>query len=41
MLTPGSSVPELKLELTIGAQYDLAKQHPENFTLVVFYRGKW
>ena len=40
MLTPGSPVPELKLPLTIGAQYDLAKQSPENFTLVVFYRGK-
>lgn len=40
MLKPGEPVPELKLELTIGAQYDLAKQHPEHFTLVVFYRGK-
>ncbi|MEM7688135.1 MAG: peroxiredoxin-like family protein [Pseudomonadota bacterium] len=39
MLTPGSPVPELKLPLTIGAQYHLSKQSPENFTLVVFYRG--
>ncbi len=40
MLTPGSSVPDLILPLTIGAQYNLAKQSPESFTLVVFYRGK-
>jgi len=40
MLKPGEPVPDLKLELTIGAQYDLAKQSPEHFTLVVFYRGK-
>jgi peroxiredoxin len=40
MIKPATSVPDLKLELTIGAQYDLAKQHPDNFTLVVFYRGK-
>lgn len=40
MIKPGNQVPELKLELTIGAQYDLAKQDPETFTLVVMYRGK-
>lgn len=39
MIKPGTQVPELKLPLTIGAQYDLSEQHPENFTLVVFYRG--
>ncbi|MEE4154005.1 MAG: peroxiredoxin-like family protein [Erythrobacter sp.] len=39
MLKPGNAVPALTLELTIGAQYDLAKQSPERFTLVVFYRG--
>jgi peroxiredoxin len=39
MLKPGQEVPALDLPLTIGARYDLAKQHPEHFTLVVFYRG--
>lgn len=40
MIIPGQPVPALDLPLTIGAQYDLAKQHPKNFTLVMFYRGK-
>ncbi|NBC88396.1 MAG: redoxin domain-containing protein [Alphaproteobacteria bacterium] len=39
MLIPGQPVPALDLPLTIGAQYDLSKQRPENFTLVAFYRG--
>jgi len=39
MLKPGKTVPALELPLTIGAQYDLAKQRPDNFTLVMFYRG--
>ncbi|MEQ8773349.1 MAG: peroxiredoxin-like family protein [Erythrobacter sp.] len=39
MLIPGQEVPALDLPLTIGAQYDLSKQRPENFTLVAFYRG--
>ena len=39
MLTPGHEVPALDLPLTIGAQYDLAKQRPRTFTLVAFYRG--
>lgn len=39
MLKPGQEVPSLDLPLTIGAQYDLAKQRPKNFTLVAFYRG--
>ncbi|GMN01460.1 peroxiredoxin-like family protein [Erythrobacter sp. MTPC3] len=40
MLKPKTKVPALNLPLTIDAEYDLAKQTPENFTLVVFYRGK-
>ncbi|MBV7267065.1 peroxiredoxin-like family protein [Erythrobacter ani] len=40
MLRPGQKVPALDLPLTIDAQYDLAKQSPENFTLAVFYRGR-
>jgi peroxiredoxin len=40
MLKPDQPVPALDLPLTIGARYDLSKQHPEHFTLLVFYRGK-
>lgn len=39
MIRPGTQVPELSLPLTAGLHYDLAKQNPDNFTLVVFYRG--
>ncbi|MEO1489233.1 MAG: redoxin domain-containing protein, partial [Pseudomonadota bacterium] len=39
MIQPGQTVPSLSLPLTNGAHYDLAKQRPENFTLIVFYRG--
>ncbi|MEL6238807.1 MAG: peroxiredoxin-like family protein [Pseudomonadota bacterium] len=40
MIRPSDIVPALDLPLTIGARYDLAKQSPENFTLLLFYRGK-
>jgi peroxiredoxin len=40
LIKPKTKVPNLDLELTIDAQYDLSKQEPENFTLVVMYRGK-
>lgn len=40
MIKPGTQVPSLALELTIGAQYELSKQDPDNFTLVLMYRGK-
>lgn len=40
MLKPGQKTPDLRLPLTIQAQFDLAKQQPENFTMLVFYRGK-
>ena len=40
MLTPGQSVPEIDLPLTIKARFELAKQQPDNFTMLVFYRGK-
>ncbi|WP_255413055.1 peroxiredoxin-like family protein [Erythrobacter sp. KY5] len=39
-MKPGTQVPALDLPLTIGARYDLSKQDPETFTLVVMYRGK-
>lgn len=40
MLIPGQSVPDLDLELTIDARFKLAKQKPDAFTMLVFYRGK-
>ncbi len=40
MLKPGQKVPELDLPLTIDARYELSKQHPDAFTMIVFYRGK-
>ena len=39
-LIPGQPVPDLDLPLTIDARFELSKQHPEAFTLLVFYRGK-
>ena len=40
MLIPGQPVPDLDLELTIDARFQLSKQSPKNFTMLVFYRGK-
>ncbi|MGB3469453.1 MAG: peroxiredoxin-like family protein [Erythrobacter sp.] len=40
MITPGQPTPALDLELTIGARYNLEKQRPDTFTMLVFYRGK-
>ena len=40
MLTPGQKVPTLDLPLTIDARFELSKQSPETFTMLVFYRGK-
>ena len=39
-LMPGKPVPALDLPLTIDARFDLSEQQPENFTMLVFYRGK-
>ena len=39
-LTPGKPVPALDLPLTIDARFELSDQEPENFTMLVFYRGK-
>ncbi|GAB5347555.1 redoxin domain-containing protein [Alteriqipengyuania sp. 357] len=38
-LVPGRKVPNLDLELTIEARFQLAKQKPDAFTMLVFYRG--
>lgn len=40
MLKPGQKVPNLDLPLTIQARFELAKQTPDAFTMLVFYRGK-
>lgn len=40
MLVPGNKVPNIDLPLTIQARFELSKQRPEMFTLLVFYRGK-
>lgn len=40
MLVPPQTVPNINLPLTIDARYELSAQSPENFIMVVFYRGK-
>ncbi len=37
--TPGKPAPKLELPLTIQARFELAAQSPENFTMLLFYRG--
>jgi peroxiredoxin len=36
---PDQQVPDLKLNLVGGETFDLAAETPENFVMVVFYRG--
>ena len=38
-LTPDTQAPNLKLPLVGGGTYDLAAEKPENFSMVLFYRG--
>ena len=38
-LIPRQPVPSLELPLVGGGTWSLAEQRPENFTMVVFYRG--
>lgn len=38
-LTPDTQAPDLKLPLVGGGTFDLATETPENFTMVLFYRG--
>ena len=38
-LYPRQPVPSLDLPLVGGGTWSLAEQKPENFTMVVFYRG--
>ncbi|XOV68679.1 MAG: peroxiredoxin-like family protein [Fluviicola sp.] len=37
--TPKHTAPDLKFPLLDGNQWNLSDQNPDNFTLVVFYRG--
>ena len=37
--TPKHTAPDLQFPLLDGNQWNLADQNPDNFTLVVFYRG--
>lgn len=39
-LIPRQPVPDLAVDLAGGGRWRLADQHPRNFTLVVFYRGR-
>jgi peroxiredoxin len=39
MLKPRKPVPALELDTVGGARWSLAAQKPQNFTMVVFYRG--
>lgn len=39
-ILPGQKVPQLKVALTGGGSYELGVEHPEAFSLVVFYRGR-
>jgi len=38
-LMPAEQAPALKLPLVGGGTFDLAAEKPENFTMVLFYRG--
>ncbi len=40
MLKPGDTAPDLDLPLTIDARFKLSDQSPDQFTMLVFYRGK-
>jgi len=39
MLLPNKKVPNLELNLINDTMWSLDKQEPENFTMIVFYRG--
>lgn len=39
MIKPREKAPELKINLVNDTKWSLAEQNPENFTLIIFYRG--
>lgn len=38
-LKPGKEVPQLILDTTKGIKWDLRDSQPDNFTMIIFYRG--
>lgn len=40
MLTPRKEVPEIQIDLVNDTHWSLKEQSPENFTMLIFYRGK-
>lgn len=40
MIKPREKAPEIKIDLVNDTQWKLSDQSPENFTMIVFYRGK-
>ena len=38
-IKPGEHAPELAVDLVGSGRWQLAEQHPEHFTMIVFYRG--
>ncbi|MCB4808237.1 AhpC/TSA family protein [Tamlana sp. 62-3] len=40
MIKPREKTPDLKINLVNGSTWELSDQNPDNFTLVLFYRGK-
>ena len=40
-LVPGQKVPALTVPLAGGGEFSLNASAPENFTIVLFYRGSW
>lgn len=39
MLTPTQKVPQLEVSLINGTRWELQSQDPDNFTMIIFYRG--
>ncbi len=40
MIKPRTKAPEITINLINDTQWTLSEQNPENFTLIIFYRGK-
>jgi len=40
MIKPRTEIPEIDVNLVNDTQWKLSEQSPENFTMVIFYRGK-
>ncbi len=40
MIKPRTKTPDITINLVNGTKWILQEQHPEHFTMVIFYRGK-